>query len=195
MPSCYMVLLLIPSLRVRFCLSHYWKRSLCFTSCSLSVPLGAVFCHRTVSSHIHNFLAWSNIEWVAQPVQSMIHYHVYALVATAFEINGAHFSGLLWGICLRFLHRVLSVLVIYSFTWTLCGDVVEFCSSLHINTPNWQGTTTSIQAFSLPLMSALSCWTSGDTITGLTGTWPRGLPIPDYQWQPGFDIQDWPMRN
>merc|ERR1711966_149342 len=43
-----MVLLLVHSFQVRY---------ICFTSCSLSVPFGAFFCHRTVSSHINNFPA------------------------------------------------------------------------------------------------------------------------------------------
>ena len=70
------------------------RESLCFTLCSLSVPFGAVFYHRTVSSHINNFPAWSNIEWDTQSVQSMTNYPACAPMSTTFEVNGSHFSSL-----------------------------------------------------------------------------------------------------
>ena len=82
----------------------------------------------------------------------MIHYHVCAPASTAFEVNDVHFLVFLWGVDLRLFPENLLVVALYSSTLALCGDVVEFCLSLHINIPNGQGTTTSIQVVSLPLM-------------------------------------------
>ena len=66
----------------------------------------------------------------------MTDYHACAPVSTAFEVNGAHFSGLLRGVGLRLLHEVLLVIALNSFTLALCEDVAGSCSYIHLNILN-----------------------------------------------------------